>query len=186
MRGRHGHAEAPPATPAPAPRRKRRPLPPVGVEADEPQVVEAPPERRPRAGLPGRGAEGDAAARPRLHVGRLSLLVLVLIAAAFYIGPLRAFFAQQDRYQQSTAALEAAKADNADLKRQIELLGKDSYISQQALTGSMLVEPGTQVFVIKGLPGRAEEAAARPENSPEAASISVLDRLEDLWRTVQQ
>lgn len=185
MRGRHGHAEPPPAPAAAAPRRKRRPVRPVGSEADEPQVVEAPPEKRPRATVAGQGPEG-AASRPRLHIGRLSLLVLVLIAAAFYLGPLRAFFAQQDRYQQATTALEAAKAENVELKHQIALLGKDSYIAQQALAGSRLVEPGTQVFVIKGLPGRAEEDAARGETPPEAASISVLDRLEDLWRTLKK
>jgi cell division protein FtsB len=137
------------------------------------------PPRRARV----RRSSGGSSPRPRLNLFRLALLVLVLIGASFYLGPLREFFAQQDRFQQKTAALEAAKADNSDLKRNLELLKTDGYIAQQAL-GSLLVEPGTQVFVIQGLPGRAEEDAARREAEPTASSISVLDRVEDLWRTL--
>jgi cell division protein FtsB len=141
-------------------------------------------ERRlPRRGRTrGRRTSGGQDPRPRLSVGRLAILVLVLVAASFYLGPLREFFAQQDRFQQKTAALQAARADNAALKREVELLKTDSYIAQR----SQLVEPGTQVFVIKGLPGRAEEDAARAEPTPTAGSISVLDRVEDLWRTLLQ
>lgn len=175
------------AASAPAPRRVRRRLHPVGdEELPEDRALEAPPEKRPRPNPAMRPVDETAPVRPRLHIGRLSLLVLVLIAAAFYIGPLREFFAQQDRYQQKTAALKAAEAEHTELQRKIDLLSKDSYIGLKALEGSMLVEPGTQVFVIKGLPGRAEEVAASTSTSPEAESISVLDRLSDLWRTLQQ
>ena len=133
-----------------------------------------------RSRRPGRGTSQ----RPRLHLGRLALLVLVLVAASFYLGPLRQFFSQQDRYQKEAAALQAARADNAALKRRVELLKTDSYIGQQALTVSKLAPPDTQVFVIKGLPGRAEEDVARAESAAAADSFSVLDRLEDLWRTL--
>ena len=109
------------------------------------------------------------------------LLVLILVAAAFYLGPLRQFFAEQDRYQQKTAALEAARADNEALKLEIELLKDDTYIGQQAR--KTLVPPNTQVFVIEGLPGE-EETAPDETASAEAGTFSVLDRLEDLWRTV--
>jgi hypothetical protein len=140
-------------------------------------------ERRlPRRRARSRRASGGAGPRPRLNVGRLAILVLVLVAASFYLGPLREFFAQQDRFQQKTTALQAARADNADLKREVALLKTDSYVGQR----SQLVEPGTQVFVIKGLPGGAEEDAARTEPAPTAGSISVLDRVEDLWRTLLQ
>lgn len=133
-----------------------------------------------RARRPG----GAASQRPRLQVGRLAILLLVLIAASFYLGPLRQFFAQQDRYQKELAALEAARSDRALLKRQVQLLNTDTYIEQRALTGSGLAPPGTQVFVIKGLPDRVEEDAARSETGPAAGSFSVLDRVEDLWRTL--
>jgi hypothetical protein len=109
----------------------------------------------------------------------------LLIAGSFYLNPLRQFFAQQDRYQQETRALEAAKADNAELKRQVDLLTNDTYIGQRALEGSMLVPPDTQVFVVKGLPGDDEEIpAVDAENASAGGSFSVLDRLEDLWRTL--
>ena len=40
---------------------------------------------------------------------------------------------------------------------QVELLAKKDYVAQLARADSMLVPPDTQVFVIKGLPGAAEE-----------------------------
>jgi cell division protein FtsB len=129
-------------------------------------------------------ARGDRP-RPRLHLGRLALLALVLIAAAFYVSPLRAFFTEQDRYQREVAALQAARAERARMEREIELLSTRSYVAQVARAESMLVPPGTQVFVVKGLPGRAEEEAfASPKRQATQSSFSVLDRVEDLWRTL--
>lgn len=140
--------------------------------------------RRASSGRRRRHPSDASSQRPRLHVGRLLALLLLLIAASLYLGPLREFFAQQDRFQQETATLEAARADNAAMKRQVELLTTDVYIGQKALTGSMLAPPDSQVFVVKGLPGREEEDAARPKTAPAEGSFSVLDRLEDLWRTL--
>ena len=133
---------------------------------------------RPAAGRGGRG-------RPRLHLGRLALLALVLIAAAFYVSPLRAFFTQQDRYQREVATLQAARADKARMEHEIELLSTKSYVAQVARADSMLVPPDTQVFVVQGLPGKAEEEAfASPAPQVTQGSFSVLDRVEDLWRTL--
>jgi cell division protein FtsB len=137
-----------------------------------------------RRGTRGAGPSRGVSQRPRLHLGRLALLVLVLLAASFYVGPLRQFFAQQDRYQKEALALQAARADNAALKNRVELLNDDDYIRHLALTGSMLTQPDTQVFVISGLPGRADEGVSQTESAAAASSFSVLDRLEDLWRTL--
>lgn len=127
---------------------------------------------------------GGTTERPQVHLGRLALLALVLIGAAFYVGPLREFFVQQDRYHEQTAALQAAQVDNEELKDRVELLNSEAYIGQQALAGSMLVPPDTQVFVIKGLPESADEENIVDENALAADSYSVLDRIEDLWRTL--
>ncbi len=133
----------------------------------------------------GAPAGGGGRGRPRLHLGRLALLALVLIAAAFYVSPLRAFFTQQDRYQREVATLQAARADKARMEREIELLSTRSYVAQVARADSMLVPPDTQVFVVKGLPGKAEEDAfASPPPQVAQGSFSVLDRVEDLWRTL--
>lgn len=121
---------------------------------------------------------------PRLHLGRLAVLVLVLIAGAFYVGPLREFFVQQDRFHQQTVALEEARTTNEELKQQVQLLNSEAYISQRALEGSRLVPPNTQVFIINGLPDEAAEAAPEDETAVTSESFSVLDRLEDLWRTL--
>jgi cell division protein FtsB len=138
-----------------------------------------------RAGLssPRRRTRGRAAP-PRLHLGRLAILVLVLIGASFYVTPLRDFFAQQDRYQKEAATLQAARTDNAAFAREVQLLSTRSYIAQRARADSMLVPPDTMVFVVKGLPGKEETGAAAPAQSPTQGSISVLDRVDDLWRTL--
>jgi len=131
----------------------------------------------------GRRARGRGGA-PRLHLGRLAILVLVLIGASFYVAPLRAFFAQQDRYQHAADALQTARADNAAYDLKMELLTTKTYVAQVARADSMLVPPDTQVFVVKGLPGDDVEPVVPSSTAPTAGSISVLDRVEDLWRTL--
>ena len=112
------------------------------------------------------------------------ILVLVLIGASFYVAPVRAFFAQQDRYQHAADALQAARADNAAFDLKMQLLATKAYVAQAARADSMLVPPDTQVFVVKGLPGDDAEPVVRSSIAPAAGSISVLDRVEDLWRTL--
>jgi cell division protein FtsB len=136
------------------------------------------------AGQSGRGLTGVRAHAPRPHLGRLAILALVLIGAAFYVSPLRAFFAQQDRFEKASAELQAARHDNAALEREVRLLTTKAYIAQRARADLTLVPPGTQVFVIKGLPGREEETSFSTDTPPVESSISVLDRVEDLWRTL--
>jgi len=121
---------------------------------------------------------------PQPHFGRLAILLLLLIGAAFYVSPLRAFFEQQDRFQKATAELQAARHDNAALEREVRLLSTKAYIAQRARADLTLVPPGTQVFVIKGLPGREEETSFSAGTPPMESSISVLDRVGDLWRTL--
>jgi cell division protein FtsB len=136
------------------------------------------------AGQSGRGLTGARAHAPRPHLGRLAILALVLIGAAFYVSPLRAFFEQQDRFEKASAELQAARHDNAALEREVQLLTTKAYIAQRARADLTLVPPGTQVFVIKGLPGREEETSFSTDTPPVESSISVLDRVEDLWRTL--
>ena len=138
---------------------------------------------RPGLGGPRRRA-GRRAVPPRLHLGRLAILLLILIGASFYVSPLRDFFAQQDRHQKEAATLQAARADNAALEREVQLLSTKSYVAQRARADSMLVPPDTMVFVVKGLPGEDKGTTRSTGRTPTEGSISVLDRLEDLWRTL--
>jgi len=121
---------------------------------------------------------------PRPHLGRLALLLLVLIGASFYVSPLRDFFTQQNRYEKAAAELQAARTDGAALEREVQLLTTKAYIAQIARSDSNLVPPDTQLFVIKGLPGKDAEVPTGTPSAPVQSSISVLDRIEDLWRTL--
>jgi hypothetical protein len=141
---------------------------------------------RPRGGrhTAGRGGRSSGGSAPRVHLGRIAILLLLLIGASFYVSPLRAFFGQQDRYQHESVALAAARSQNDAYKVQVELLSKKEYVAQVARADSMLVPPDTQVFVVKGLPGAAEEPVTERAGAVSAGSISVFDRLDDLWRTL--
>jgi len=119
-----------------------------------------------------------------VHPGRLAVLVLVLIGASFYVAPLKAFFTQQDRYQREAAALQAARADNAAYKVQLQLLSTKAYVAQLARIDSQLVPPNMQLFVVSGLPGHDTVAPAIGGAKASAGSLSVLDRIDDLWRTL--
>lgn len=138
-----------------------------------------------KTGSPRRAPSGGVRHHaPRPHLGRLALLALVLIGAAFYVSPLRDFFAQQNRYEKAAAQLEAARTDNAALEREVKLLTTKAYIAQRARSDANLVPRDTELFVIKGLPGKEQEVSASKRTAPVQASISVFDRVEDLWRTL--
>jgi len=137
----------------------------------------------PGTGQTRRAPSGAGRYAPRPHLGRLAILALLVIGAAFYVAPLRDFFSQQDRYEKAAAELQAARRDNAALTREADLLTTKAYIAELARSDS-LVPPDTQVFVIKGLPGKEDENGLSAATAPVEASISVLDRVEDLWRTL--
>ena len=138
-----------------------------------------------KTGRPRRAPSGGVRrSAPRPHLGRLALLALVLIGAAFYVSPLRDFFAQQNRYEKAAAQLEAAQKDNSALEREVKLLTTKAYIAQRARSDAKLVPRDTQLFVIKGLPGKEQEVSSGKRTGPVQASISVVDRVEDLWRTL--
>ena len=91
-------------------------------------------------------------------------LVLLVIAAALYVSPLRAFFAAQDSCFSQRAALFAVQAANRTLHRQIREMHSATYVARQAREQYGLVPAGLQAFVVTGLPGgaasRAQSASA--------------------------
>ena len=126
-----------------------------------------------------------ATARPRLRWGRFLVLALVLVAAALYAEPLRAFFVQQDRYEKASTALASAQAENQALHAEIERLGTDSYVAERALSDLQMVPRGMQAFVVKGLPGES----AAPGGGGQTVvkdTLSPSERLTDLWRTLSE
>jgi cell division protein FtsB len=114
---------------------------------------------------------------------RLGALALILMAGALYVSPLRAFFAQQDRYVDQVAALEHARADNAALKAQVAKLKTTEYVLERAREDLQLVPPGWQGFVVTGLPG-AEPVTPTDALAPPKTSLSLGGRLADLWHTL--
>ena len=132
-----------------------------------------------------RGPGSHAAEGPlRMHWGRLAALALVLIAGALYVGPLRDFFAQQDRYQRELASVNQLKTENAAFEAQLKAMHSSDWVVRQAREEFGLIPPGMQAFVITGLPD--ENAQRRAQSSPQDQSLSLLDRLKDLWTTLLQ
>jgi cell division protein FtsB len=154
------------------------------------------PDRAAPRVAPARGAGADIARAVGEHVNgkapvelrpmRLAVLVLVLVAGAFYVSPLRAFFTQQDRYQREMAALAQARAENQTLRTQIERMGTKDYITRQAREQYQLVPAGLQAFVVKGLPEAAPSAAPRSGAAPAPPGQSLFARLQDLWHTLRE
>lgn len=128
----------------------------------------------------------DGKAPVQFRPARLAVLALVLIAAAFYVSPLRAFFTQQDRYERQVAELTQARAENQALHTQIAQMGTRDYITRQAREQYQLVPAGLQAFVVKGLPKAAPSAAAQGAAAPAPPALSLVDRLKDLWHTLRQ
>lgn len=118
-----------------------------------------------------------------VHWGRLGLLALVLMAGVLYVSPLRGFFVQQTRYAHETAALQNARQQNVALKSELAKLQTVPYVSQMAREEFLVVPPGMQAFVIKGLP-QGDTPATDSQPPPASGSMSVLQRLADLWRTL--
>lgn len=120
----------------------------------------------------------------QLHVGRLAVLALVLVAAALYVAPLRAFFAQQDRYHREAVALAQGRAENESLRERLTQMRDREYVTRRAREEFQLVPRGMQAFVIKGLPETDEVQRSQPVVAPDSPSL--IDRLADLWRTLLQ
>jgi cell division protein FtsB len=120
----------------------------------------------------------------RLHPGRLAVLVLGIIAAYFFVSPLRAYFAQQDRYENELAALAQARAQNAELRAQLAMMGTKEYVARQAREDFQLVPSGVQAFVVKGLSEKPVDASSLEPATPEPRQRTVVERLADLWHTI--
>jgi cell division protein FtsB len=129
------------------------------------------------------GAKAPARAPVDLHWGRLGLLMLLLVGAAFYVAPLRAFFAQQDRYSIAATQLSQTQQQNAALKAEIDHLRSAEYVSEKARSDYQLVPRGMQAFIVKGLPQDQIGTASAPQSSA-GGSMSLADRVRDLWSTL--
>jgi len=122
----------------------------------------------------------------RLNLGRLAVLVLLLVAAAFYVAPLRQFFAQQDRYQREVAVLEREQHENQALRRQLDRMHSRDFVVRQAREEFQLVPAGMQAFVVKGLPEDRSTQRPTVDTSPTPAAPSIVARLRDLWQTLRR
>ncbi len=137
---------------------------------------------------------GDKVARARRRRGspvelrplRLAALALLLVAAAFYVSPLRAFFAQQDRYDRQVAALAQAQATNRALHTELGLMRTRDFITRQAREQYQLVPAGLQAFVVKGLPRAKTTSSSARRAAATPAAPSIFARLSDLWHTIRE
>jgi cell division protein FtsB len=120
----------------------------------------------------------------RLHRGRLAVLALGIVAAYFFVSPLRAFFAQQDRYEQAVAGLAQARAQNVELRAELATMGTKDYVVRQAREDFQLVPSGVQAFVVTGLPHEPLVDATPATPAVKTRTLSVAQRLADLWHTI--
>jgi len=151
------------------------------------RTAQAQPVRRPDSDR-SRRAAGRRASRKvvRRRRARVVALVLLVIAGALYVSPLRTFFAAQDSYFSQRAALSVAQAANRVLHRQISEMRSATYVERQAREQYGLVPAGLQAFIVTGLPA----GAARPMQTGTGAVVrlhfSLGMRLIDLWRTLRR
>jgi cell division protein FtsB len=111
--------------------------------------------------------------------------VLLLLAAWLFVSPLRAFFAQQDRYDRQVATLVQARAQNKALRAQLVDMRTRDFITREAREQYQLVPADMQAFVVKGLP-QDEPTPAPRRGAGALASPSLLARLVDLWHTLRR
>ena len=116
---------------------------------------------------------------------RLGMLVLVLIAASLYVTPLRDFFTQQTKYAQQRAILSAARRENRALTAQVAKLKTTQFVLETAREDYQLVPSGMQGFVVKGLP-RVKTTIGATDATPRRVTMSLGERLSDLWHTILQ
>ena len=115
-----------------------------------------------------------------LHWGRLSVLMLVLVAGALYVPPLKALFSQQDRHHVAVSQMEITSQTNSELRAEVARLQTDAYISQQAREDFQLVPHNVQAFVVTGLPSTSE-GTRRAGEEPSDKSLSLAERMRELW-----
>jgi cell division protein FtsB len=135
---------------------------------------------------PGEGRQAPRKAPVEVRPLRLAVLVLLLVAAALYVSPLRAFFAAQDGYFGQRAALSELQAANRALRTQIADLHSAAYIEREAREQFQLVPAGLQAFVVKGLPRAATSPAPTSVAGSAPLRLSLGARLSDLWHTLRQ
>jgi hypothetical protein len=113
---------------------------------------------------------------------RLAVLVLLVLAAAWYVTPLRAFLHAQDGYFAQVAALGQGRLVTRALQSQLAEMHSEAYLVRQEREQWQLIPAGMQAFVVKGLPQSATDVA--PSSVASARRISLGMRLRDLWRTL--
>jgi len=117
---------------------------------------------------------------------RLAALALLLVAAALFVSPLRAFFAVQDSYFGQVAAVSQLQAANRALHSQIIDMHSAAYIERQAREQYQLVPAGLQAFVVKGLPRSTPSPTSNGSLASAPIRLSLGARLSDFWRTLRE
>ena len=122
----------------------------------------------------------------RRGLWRLVLLLVMLLIAACYISPVRAYVERSNQIESERAATQELQQQHDGLLTEKERLQQNEYVEQVARRELGLVRPGEQPFVVKDLNRsnsqiRAAEAVGpeQTENAPAApaASDNLLTRL---------
>ncbi|HDZ59571.1 MAG TPA: septum formation initiator family protein [Actinobacteria bacterium] len=124
---------------------------------------------------PGTGAR-------RQGLWRLVLLLVMLLIAACYISPIRAYIERSNQIESERMATEELRRQQDGLLTEKERLKQNDYVEQVARRELGLVRPGEQPFVVKDLnrnnsQAKAAEVVKPPPVEKAAATEAVPDNL---------
>ena len=114
---------------------------------DPHEVTSAPRARRPRTGAAAGGT-------PRIRwdrVGRVAILIVFIIVAGLYVGPLSSFWAANGEAATRRAQVEQLRKENRELRAAREALRNGGALEAEARRLGM-VRPGERPFVVENLP----------------------------------
>jgi cell division protein FtsB len=103
--------------------------------------------------------------RNRLIAQALVVLVVVVVVADGLVGErgLLAMLRARQEYDELSASIERARADNARLREQARRLREDpSAIEEIARRELGLIKPGERVFIVKDVPPASEPVKQSP------------------------
>lgn len=85
------------------------------------------------------------------RVGRLAILVVFVVVALLYVGPLSSFWSARGEAAHRRAQVEQQRKENAALRIRRDALKNGAALEEEA-RGLGMIRPGERPFVVENLP----------------------------------